>query len=406
MLSHEQVRRSVSVDFTVPEEHRDELRLVGPPVGRAAGRAGQAQARPLRPARRGRDYALPLMRSDEVQADRARAAVPDARPRPGRREEPPSSRRPTRSRPDRARAGGRPGRRGDRDGAGRRGGGAAPEFAALAGSLTSGFLLCAVLDDVSRRRVIKFAYDEPLGAAGSLVALLRHAGLHGGGELPRRARRAGRDAGAERGHRRQPDGRACCSEGRATPTGRACTTWRTRAREIEPGLRVRYAHRARRVPRPGDARRVGDRARARAGVGVRRPARDRDVRAGRRSRCCCRSRPCSRAWCCAPASIRWCQLVLAPLPDAAGRGDARRRGRRRGRSRSAARRPCWTDVGDRRGCGRRSRRVSCPLRSPVHRRPPSAHESAGLLPPRAQVPQRDQGAVGRVAGRRAARCRR
>jgi hypothetical protein len=37
-----------------------------------------------------------------------------------------------------------------------------PGFVALAEQLTRGFLLCAVVGDVSRRRVIKFAYDQPL----------------------------------------------------------------------------------------------------------------------------------------------------------------------------------------------------------------------------------------------------
>jgi hypothetical protein len=37
-----------------------------------------------------------------------------------------------------------------------------PGFVALAAQLTRGFLLCAVINDVSRRRVIKFAYDQPL----------------------------------------------------------------------------------------------------------------------------------------------------------------------------------------------------------------------------------------------------
>src|SRR5262249_46088584 len=37
-----------------------------------------------------------------------------------------------------------------------------PTFVALAGRLARGFLLCAVVDDVSRRRVVKFAYDEPI----------------------------------------------------------------------------------------------------------------------------------------------------------------------------------------------------------------------------------------------------
>jgi hypothetical protein len=40
-----------------------------------------------------------------------------------------------------------------------------PGFAALADRLARGFLLCAVVGDVSRRRVIKFAYDEPLARA-------------------------------------------------------------------------------------------------------------------------------------------------------------------------------------------------------------------------------------------------
>jgi hypothetical protein len=40
--------------------------------------------------------------------------------------------------------------------------GGLPGFSALADRLARGFLLCAVIDDVARRRVIKFAYDEPL----------------------------------------------------------------------------------------------------------------------------------------------------------------------------------------------------------------------------------------------------
>ena len=41
-----------------------------------------------------------------------------------------------------------------------------PGFVALAERLTRGFLLCAVLNDVERRRVIKFAYDETLAQPG------------------------------------------------------------------------------------------------------------------------------------------------------------------------------------------------------------------------------------------------
>ncbi|MDA0183594.1 hypothetical protein OJ997_25015 [Solirubrobacter phytolaccae] len=157
VLSHEQVRRSVSVDFTVPREHRAELAL------------GDGQwVVPLAVLDKrklvhfdllGEDgYALPLMRSDEVQLiarellymvldidlegaeldvdmddliERVLAAGPDDGPVMNARVAEVAAR--------------------------------APEFAALATTLTSGFLLCAVLTDVSRRRVVKFAYDEPLG---------------------------------------------------------------------------------------------------------------------------------------------------------------------------------------------------------------------------------------------------
>jgi hypothetical protein len=44
-----------------------------------------------------------------------------------------------------------------------------PGFVAMAAHLTRGFLLCAVINDVSRRRVLKFAYDQPLARPGRLV---------------------------------------------------------------------------------------------------------------------------------------------------------------------------------------------------------------------------------------------
>lgn len=157
VLSHEQVRRRVSVDFTVPAGYRDALAL------------GDGQwVVPLAVLDKrklvhfdliGEDgYALPLMRSDEVQLivrellymvldidldggeldvdagdliERVLAAGPDDGPA-------------VKARVAEVTA-------------------AAPEFAALATTLTSGFLLCAVLTEVDRRRVVKFAYDEPLG---------------------------------------------------------------------------------------------------------------------------------------------------------------------------------------------------------------------------------------------------
>ncbi len=72
-----------------------------------------------------------------------------------------------------------------------------PEFAALAESLVHGFLLCAVLDDVSRRRVIKFAYDEPIARPGRWSHFYVTPGCTRGRELPRAARRPRRDAGAQ-----------------------------------------------------------------------------------------------------------------------------------------------------------------------------------------------------------------
>jgi hypothetical protein len=47
--------------------------------------------------------------------------------------------------------------------------GPVPGFVALAERLARGFLLCAVVGDVSRRRVLKFAYDEPLDRPDRVV---------------------------------------------------------------------------------------------------------------------------------------------------------------------------------------------------------------------------------------------
>jgi hypothetical protein len=164
VLSHEQVRRSVSVDFTVPAEHREDVRLSAQewivPLALLA-------KRPLThfDLRDEDEGALPLLRSDETQviarellylmldldlSERDESAaevdagaliedvlsgdgggVPDIDARLAALE-------------DRA--------------------GPLPGFAALAGRLARGFLLCAVVRDVERRRVLKFAYDEVLGS--------------------------------------------------------------------------------------------------------------------------------------------------------------------------------------------------------------------------------------------------
>ena len=218
----------------------------------------------------------------------------------------------------------------------------APEFAALARVLTSKFLLCAVLDDVAKRRLVKFAYDEPLGrpdrrshfygTQGCTEAASYHVEL----AVPEGMRARSADIVDNRTGEQLLEGPHDSDRpGLHYVAGAGA--------EIEPGLRVRLRHRARRVPRAGDARGVGDHARARVGVAVRGPARDRGRRAARRWRCCCRSRPCSRAWCCARASIRWSSSCWR----ATGCCWARRRSRPwppAARWPSAARRCCsnWT----------------------------------------------------------------
>jgi hypothetical protein len=159
VLSHEEARRSVSVDFTVPLEHREDIRLAD---GQWIVPLALLAKRPLVhfDLFSEDETVIPLLRSDEARSvvrellyvildldlegadpgfdadsliERVLAAGPDddvvaeeaaaLAPR-------------------------------------------LPEFAALAERLTRGFLLCAVLTDVSRRRVIKFAYDEPIARPG------------------------------------------------------------------------------------------------------------------------------------------------------------------------------------------------------------------------------------------------
>jgi hypothetical protein len=156
VLSHEQVRRAVSVDFTVPAEHREDLRLSERewivPLALLA-------KRPLAnfDLRMEDVSTVPLLRSEETQVVAREllylmleldqpAAVDD--PAAGPLIERVLGVDPVDVSAELTeldeRHGGLPG------------------FAALADRLARGFLLCAVLSDVSHRRVIKFAYDEPL----------------------------------------------------------------------------------------------------------------------------------------------------------------------------------------------------------------------------------------------------
>jgi hypothetical protein len=156
VLSHEQVRRAVSVDFTMPTEHRDDVRLSERewivPLALLA-------KRPLVnfDLRAEDESSVPLLRAEETQAiarellyvmleiDREEAADD---PLAGELIERVLAAGPVDVTAELAELDARHG--------------GVPGFAALADRLSRGFLLCAVLGDVSRRRVIKFAYDEPL----------------------------------------------------------------------------------------------------------------------------------------------------------------------------------------------------------------------------------------------------
>jgi hypothetical protein len=156
VLSHEQVRRAVSVDFTVPAEHRADICLSERewivPLALLA-------KRPLAnfDLRMEDLSSVPLLRSEETHAiarellyvmlelDRSEAADD---PAAGTLIERLLAVDPVDVSAELAEL--------DARHCG------LPGFAALADRLSRGFLLCAVLGDVSRRRVIKFAYDEPL----------------------------------------------------------------------------------------------------------------------------------------------------------------------------------------------------------------------------------------------------
>ncbi len=162
VLSHEQVRRGVSVDFTVPIEHREDLRLTE--TEWVVPLAVLTKHELVHFDLRSEDHtAVPLLRSDEAQSvarellylmldldlegaglaldfdagpliERVLASGPQDAEIVGAQVDEVAS--------------------------------VLPGFAALAAPLTRGFLLCAVLNDVTRRRVIKFAYDEPLARPG------------------------------------------------------------------------------------------------------------------------------------------------------------------------------------------------------------------------------------------------
>jgi hypothetical protein len=165
VLSHERVRRRVSVDFTIPEAHRADVQLSETewvvPLAYLAKRLLVNFD-----LRMEDDAAVPLLRSDEAQLvsrellylmldlDTEDAIEEDVAPLiewilAAGPEEAEAVDAAVAELEDAL--------------------GPLPGFVALAEQLTRGFLLCAVVNDVSRRRVIKFAYDQPLARPGFSV---------------------------------------------------------------------------------------------------------------------------------------------------------------------------------------------------------------------------------------------
>jgi hypothetical protein len=162
VLSHERVRRHVSVDFTVPVAHREELQLSEGewvvPLAYLAKRLLVNFDLFMED-----EAAVALLRSDEAQQisrellyvmldlDTEDAVEEDVGPLI-----------------EWILAAG-PGEEAAVDAAVEELEGTLgplPGFVALASQLTRGFLLCGVVGDVSRRRVLKFAYDQPPARPG------------------------------------------------------------------------------------------------------------------------------------------------------------------------------------------------------------------------------------------------
>jgi hypothetical protein len=162
VLSHERVRRHVSVDFTVPAGHRDEIQLSEGewvvPLAYLAKRLLVNFDLFMED-----ESVVPLLRSDEAQLisrellyvmldlDTEHAVEEDVAPliewilAAGSAEAQQVDAAVSELEDTL---------------------GPLPGFSALASQLTRGFLLCAVVGDVARRRVIKFAYDQPIGKPG------------------------------------------------------------------------------------------------------------------------------------------------------------------------------------------------------------------------------------------------
>lgn len=158
VLSHELVRRSVSVDFTVPAEHREDLRLserewVVPlallakrPLAHFDLRMEDLSSVPLLRSEEtqqvGRELLYLMLDLDLEEGVDAGAGALIERVLATNGDDLDAIDAGIAALEERV--------------------GPVPGFAALAERLARGFLLCAVVNDVERRRVLKFAYDEPL----------------------------------------------------------------------------------------------------------------------------------------------------------------------------------------------------------------------------------------------------
>jgi hypothetical protein len=165
VLSHELVRRSVSVDFTVPVEHRDDIRLsenewVVPlallakrPLAHFDLRMEDLSSVPLLRSEEtqlvGRELLYLMLDLDLEEGLDARADRLIERVLATNGDDLDAIDAGLSALEERV--------------------GPVPGFAALAERLARGFLLCAVVGDVSRRRVLKFAYDEPLDRPDRVV---------------------------------------------------------------------------------------------------------------------------------------------------------------------------------------------------------------------------------------------
>jgi hypothetical protein len=175
VLTHEQVRRSVSVDFTVPAEHRADLALGGGqwavPLALLAKRPlvafdlvdEEARALPLLRAEENRLISrelLYLVLDDDLQdteaPDGVQAAVTRAA---GRLVERVLADEPADVAREVAELEGGVGLRP----------GALAAFATFAALLSRAWVMFAVVGDVERRRVVKLAYDEPFTQRPGLV---------------------------------------------------------------------------------------------------------------------------------------------------------------------------------------------------------------------------------------------